>query len=95
MNNDIQTDSDNGGWLRRSFRLQHQQLKFMKIRFKTKDNIVAVKECYDIEPPVGVVQSPMWTGAPTPAGNPKGFMEYRRYEFRGEIEDGIPTVHEA
>ena len=67
----------------------------MKIRFKTKDNIVAVKECCDIEPPVSVVQSPMWTGVPTLAGNPKGFMEYRRYEFRGEIEDGIPTVHEA
>ena len=70
-------------------------LGFMRIRFKTKDNLVAVKDCYDIEEPVSVVMSPMWSGAPTPDKQPQRFMEYRRYEFRGEVEDGIPTVHEA
>ena len=33
----------------------------MKIRFKTKDNVVGIKECYDIDPPVTVVMSPMWS----------------------------------
>jgi len=68
----------------------------MKIRFKTRDNIVGIKECPDIEMPITSVQSPMWTDCPTKElAYPKGFMTYRRYEFWGEIEDGIPTVHET
>jgi hypothetical protein len=68
----------------------------MKIRFQTRDNLVAVKDCCDIEEPVSLVMSPMWSGAPTPDGKqPERFMEYRRYEFRGEVVDGIPTVHEV
>ena len=70
----------------------------MKIRFVTKDKVVMVKECPDIDPPVGVVHSPMFTWKNGPAPNskyPKDFMEFRRYEFNGEVEDGIPTVHEA
>lgn len=68
----------------------------MKIRFKTKDNLTAVKECHDIEEPVSVVMSPMWTKPPTIDGKqPERFGEYRRYEFRGEVVDGMPTVHEA
>lgn len=68
----------------------------MKIRFKTKDNLVAIKECYDIETPISVVMSPLWSNAPTLDGKqPEGFMEYRHYEFRGEVIDGIPTVEEV
>jgi hypothetical protein len=70
----------------------------MKIRFKTKDGLVAIKECPDIEKGdnFSSVMSPMWTGAPTPDGKkPELFGEYRHYEFRGEVEHGIPTVHES
>lgn len=68
----------------------------MKIRFKTKDNLTMVKDCFDISEPVSVVMSPMWSGAPKPQGKPpERFMEYRKYEFRGETEDGIKTVHEV
>ena len=68
----------------------------MKIRFATRDGLVAVKECPNVEPPVIVIMSPMWHGVPTLDGKqPDGFMEHRRYEFRGEVIDGVPTVHES
>jgi hypothetical protein len=67
----------------------------MKIRFKTKDNLEAFKECHDIEYPLSFVMSPMRAGAPRFGKRPKGFNEYRQYEFRGEVVDGIPTVHEV
>ena len=67
----------------------------MKIRFKTKDGFIAIKECPYIEPPVSVVMSPMFSWRCTPKGEqPKNFMEYRKYELI-EYEDGIPTVSEV
>ena len=67
----------------------------MKIRFKTKDRLECVQECHDIEEPLSVAMRPMWSNTPTDGKQPKDFMEFRRYEFRGEVVDGIPTVHEA
>jgi len=68
----------------------------MKIRFVTKDKLTVIKECPEVEFPFSVVMSPMWEGAPQPNGKqPHNFMEHRRYEFRGVVENGIPTVNEA
>ena len=67
----------------------------MKIRFVTKDLVVGVKECPEIDEPVTVVMSPMWSGVPTPTNNPAGFLTYRKYEFNGQVLDGIPTVREV
>ncbi len=67
----------------------------MKIRFKTKDNLTAVKDCPDIDGNISRVMSPMWDAPLAADGKrPERFMEFRHYEFRGEIIDGIPTVHE-
>lgn len=67
----------------------------MKIRFKTRDGLVCIKECYDIELPVSVVMSPLWNRPPRYDGQDRNFQEYRKYEFKGEVIDGIPTVEEA
>lgn len=67
----------------------------MKIRFKTKDNVSEIKECPHIEEPVSVVMSPMWQEPPRNGFKPPNFMKWRRYEFNGIIEQGIPTVHET
>lgn len=67
----------------------------MNIRFRTKDGVTEVKECHDVEEPVSVVMRPMWSYSPKTDSKPWRFMEYRRYEFRGERREGIPTVHEA
>lgn len=64
----------------------------MKIRFKTKDGLECIRECPDVEPPVTVVYSPMWKGF---KNSPTSYIEYRKYEFNGETNDGIPTVYEA
>ncbi len=67
----------------------------MRIRFKTLDGLMDIKECPDVDIPVSRVMSPMWQGAPTPDGkHPERFQDYRVYEFNGEIIDGIPTVEE-
>jgi len=71
----------------------------MKIRFKTQCGLIAIKECPDIDMPVTVVMSPLWQIPPVPGKpKPENFQCYRRYEFNGEIVEGIPTVveiHEA
>lgn len=66
----------------------------MKIRFVTLDMLVCIKECPDIELPVSVVMSPCWNKTPTSTATPERFQQWRRYEFRGEVQDNIPTVHE-
>lgn len=66
----------------------------MRIRFKTKDNLEHVKECPDVEEPLTAVMSPMWQPT-SDRKQPERFMQYRRYEFHGEVVDGIPTVHEV
>ena len=68
----------------------------MQIRFVTKDKLVAIDECPGIDHISSFVMRPMWSGVQTPDGQrPKDWMEYRRYEFRGEVIDGVPVVHET
>jgi hypothetical protein len=60
----------------------------MRIRFQTKDNLIVIRECRDIdEPPIAIVRPIRVEGEPV--------TEFRRYEYRGEARNGIPTVHET
>jgi hypothetical protein len=60
----------------------------MRIRFVTKDNLKVVRECRDIKvPPVAIVRPILDEG-----GKP---VDIRRYEYRGEIINRIPTLNEV
>lgn len=60
----------------------------MKIRFKTKDNFRIIKECRNIKvPPVAIDRPILREGETTPKA-------FRRYEYRGEIINRIPTLEE-
>lgn len=67
----------------------------MKIRFRTKDNLEAVIDTVEVEEPLTVIMRPMWKHVPTPQAPPTDYMEFRKYEFRGEVMYGIPTVNEV
>lgn len=69
----------------------------MLIRFVTSDGLTCFAECLDIERPLSYVLRPMWHyGPPQVDKEPtKNFREYRKYEFRGEVQEGIPTVYEV
>ena len=69
----------------------------MKIEFHTLDNHVSTKECPDVtEPFSGVIMSPMWQKPFDVNGErPFNFQNYRRYEWRGELNGAVPIVYET
>lgn len=59
--------------------------KQMRIRFKTKDNLTAVREYRGLtEPPAYIDRRTLNSTIPI----------FRRYEYRGEVQNRIPTLHE-
>lgn len=60
----------------------------MRIRFQTKDNLNVIRECPNYDVPPDVIDRPITT----PDGKPDGI---RRYEYRGEVRNRIPTLHEC
>jgi hypothetical protein len=59
----------------------------MRIRFKTKDNLTVIREFPHFRVPPDVIDRPILTAEGKPC-------DIRRYEYRGEVRNGIPTLHE-
>jgi hypothetical protein len=60
----------------------------MRIRFRTKDNLVQIRECNNIDEIPAQIVRPISSEDGKPLG-------VRRYEYRGEIKNGIPTLNEC
>jgi hypothetical protein len=61
----------------------------MRIRFVTKDNLRVIRDCRNVQVPPVAIDRPI-----IPQRGTK-IKRFRRYEFRGEIKNGVPTLNEV